>query len=98
MRLPKEYMEKIASNWSRMKFKTAKEAMDFVQEQQKPKAKPRKTYQSKKQSNEIIPEWFEESKKQRKEPTKEKSSLTEEQKHEQEELIALLQRHASKNN
>src|SRR5699024_430601 len=30
MKLPRGYMETIASNWSRKKFKTAKEAMDFI--------------------------------------------------------------------
>lgn len=100
MKLPPRYMEKIASNWSRKRFKTAKEAMDFVQNQSEEKTKPRKNYYAKKQSKEIIPDWFEESKKQRQQgpSNKKEDVLTKEQKHEQEELIALLQRHASKNN
>jgi len=97
MKLPRGYMETIASNWSRKKFKTAKEAMDFVMKQGEPKAKPRRNYQSRRQSNEIIPDWFKERKKSS-ESAKTEVSLTKEQRREREEMAALLQKYASENN
>lgn len=97
MKLPKGYMEKIASNWSRKKFQTAKEAMDFVKQQSEQKTKPKRNYQSRKQSNEIIPDWFKDRHKKSKETTQ-KVSLTKEQAQEQEEMVAILQQYASENN
>lgn len=97
MKLPKEYMEKIASNWSRKKFKTAKEAMDFIQQQSEQKVQPKRNYQSRKQSKEIIPDWFKDRHKEPKE-TKQEVNLTEEQAREQEEMVAILQKYASENN
>ncbi len=97
MKLPKGYMEKIASNWSRKKFTTAKEAVNFVQKQGEPKVTPRQNYQSRKQSNEIIPDWFKERKSQP-ETVPENVVLTKEQEREKEEMVSLLQKYASENN
>src|SRR5690625_29812 len=98
MKLPREYTETIASNWSRKKFKTAKEAMDFVQKQSQAQPKPRRSYQPRRQSKEVIPDWFKERQKQRGNSDAEEVELMKEQKREQEEMTALLQKYASKNN
>ncbi|MEI3606022.1 DnaD domain protein [Pseudogracilibacillus sp. SE30717A] len=96
MKLPQGYTEKIASNWSRKKFTTAKEAMDFIQQQGESKGTPRQNYRPRKQSNEIIPDWFKERKKQSKNAPED--LLTKEQEREKEEMVTLLQKYASENN
>jgi len=98
MKLPKEYTETIASNWSRKKFKTAKEAMEFVKKQSQAQPKARRTYQPRRQSKEVIPDWFKERQNQKGNATEEKVELTKEQQREQDEMTALLQKYASKNN
>lgn len=61
MRLSKSYLETIASHWSRLNLKTAKEAMDFAKKQitsskrkaTKPSYRRREQY-----TKEVIPDWF----------------------------------------
>ncbi|RLL47897.1 chromosome replication initiation protein [Oceanobacillus piezotolerans] len=70
MKLSKAYMEKIASHWSRAHLRTAKEAMEFAKKetdkfQQKQKAPAYKSYKSaykRKESKEVVPDWFKERK------------------------------------
>jgi len=66
MKLSKGYLEKIASHWSRAKIKTAKEAMDFAKQEKArfENDKKRKASYRKPASKEVIPDWFEERKKQ----------------------------------
>src|SRR5699024_6884059 len=90
--LARPYLEKIASHWSRMNFKTAKEAMDFILHPPEKKAPERKrNYQRK--STEVVPEWFKE-RKQRKDNQNE--PLTKEDKQAQEEMMALLAKYDTK--
>jgi len=99
MKLSKAYLEKIAAHWSRMQLKTAKEAMEFARKQAEPQKKQQPRYkQTRRQSNEIIPEWFNERDQKENNESEREVTLTKEQEAEQKELIALLQRHASKNN
>lgn len=97
MQLSKAYLEKIASHWSRAKLTTAKEAMEFAKKQTERAIRPRRNYQSRRKSTEIIPDWFKEREQQTKVETKEVPK-TKHDEQEQAELIALLQRHASENN
>ena len=86
MKLSKPYLEKIASHWSRAKLQTAKEAMEFAKKQAEPPMKEKRTYRPKKQSKEVIPDWFKERK--QSPPSKKKDEIDQ-------ELAKLLQRHAS---
>lgn len=77
MKLSKAYMETIASHWSRVGIKTAKEAMDFAkQEQSKYKTnqnKPRNSTsytRNKNTSGEVVPDWFKKRKKKQPEQVK----------------------------
>src|SRR5699024_7919220 len=55
MQLSRAYLEKIASHWSRANLSSAKEAMEFAKLQNQPyNTRKRAT----KQSKEVIPEWF----------------------------------------
>jgi replication initiation and membrane attachment protein len=77
MKLSKGYLEKIASHWSRMNLKTAKEAMDFAKKEKAKFDQKRKTNYRKPASKEVIPEWFEERKQQRQQQkSAEKQSYT----------------------
>lgn len=60
MKLTKPYLSKIGSNWSRLGFKTAKEAFLFAKNVNKPKApKQKQSYQRQYTGpQEIIPDWF----------------------------------------
>lgn len=98
MKLSKAYLEKIASHWSRAKLNTAKEAMDFARKQTEKATQPRRNYQTRKKSTEIIPDWFKEREQQSKVVKHKDVTHTKEQEKEQAELIALLNRHASNNN
>src|SRR5699024_9199947 len=97
MKLSKAYLEKIASHWSRAKLTDAKEAMAFAKKQTEQATKPRRNYQSRKKSTEIVPDWIKEREKQNKEEPKEMAK-TKNDELEQAELVALLQRHTSNNN
>lgn len=97
MRLSKAYLETIASHWSRLGFTTAAEAMEHASNGNLPEVKTRqqrRTYQNKSSSQEVIPDWFKNRKKQNK--LSEKQKKTENNK-EQDELLALLKKHSSKN-
>lgn len=93
MKLSKPYLEKIASHWSRAKLKTAKEAMEFARKQAEPQVKQQRNYRKKNGTKEVIPEWFKE-RKVKQQSSKQESAFQNEEK-EDEELVKLLQRHAS---
>src|SRR5690625_7018674 len=56
--LARPYLEKIASHWSRLKFKTAKQAMDYILHPPEKKSNKQNNNFQRKGSSEIIPEWF----------------------------------------
>ncbi|GIO21716.1 replication initiation and membrane attachment family protein [Oceanobacillus sp. J11TS1] len=64
MKLSKAYMETIASHWSRVGLKTAKEAMTFAKKEQerykaaKNKQKKNTNYTNNKYKKEVVPDWF----------------------------------------
>lgn len=90
MQLSKAYLEKIASHWSRANLKTAREAMQFAKDQIqqfKQRKQPRKTA-----SNEVVPDWF----KNRNERTEKRKIKQSKPSTEKDEILALLQKHASK--
>ena len=91
MKLSKPYLEKIASHWSRAKLKTAKEAMEFAKKQAEPPVKLQRNNRQKKQSTEVIPDWFKERK------TKQQNTNQSAKPKEEidKDLVKLLQRHAS---
>lgn len=93
--LSRPYLEKIASHWSRMKFKTAKEAMNYILHPPEQKSKQRKTPNQRQQSQEVIPDWFKERKNQSEQHDEE---LTEEEKREQARMIAMLEEYNSQDN
>ncbi|MFD1851915.1 replication initiation and membrane attachment family protein [Oceanobacillus bengalensis] len=67
MKLSKAYLEKIASHWSRANIKTAKEAMEFAKKekerfQKTPQKQQQRTSYKRKDSKEIVPDWFKERK------------------------------------
>lgn len=77
MKLSKAYLEKIASHWSRAKIKSAKEAMEFAKKErdkfQKPNFKKQNSTYTRRNTKEIIPDWFKERNGNRKESEIEKS-------------------------
>lgn len=94
MKLPRKYVETIASNWSRKKIQTAKEAILYVRKQMNERKKPNKTYPKRKQQEEIIPEWFD--KRHQQEPVKTEQLLSKEQEKERAEMLKLLEKYAAK--
>jgi len=65
MKLSKAYLEKIASHWSRVNLKTAKEAMMYAKKERERFQKSvnkKSSYNRKQVSKEIIPDWFKEQK------------------------------------
>lgn len=60
MKLSKNYLETIASHWSRAQLTTAKEAMAFAKSQKEAIVQKRnqKNQRRKSTSNEVIPDWF----------------------------------------
>lgn len=96
MKLSKAYLQKIAGHWSRINLQTAQEAMEFAKQE---KAKNQKGYPKKQQarrpvSNEVVPDWF----KERKKEDRKTASPTEntETKEEKEEFDALLREFTGK--
>lgn len=95
MKLSKAYMGTIASHWSRVGIKTAKEAMAFAkQEQEKYKAaknKPRKNnnYNNNNYKKEVVPDWFKNRK------NKQPANDTKISETEQQEIEAKLQKYLS---
>src|SRR5699024_10286670 len=98
--LSKRYLETIVSHWSRLGYTTAKQAVDHVLNMSKEKPQRRHSYVSKKESNEVIPDWFKERKKPKKESVDKQTKVDNPSLDEKErkELEALLKRHTSKNN
>lgn len=100
MRLSQKYLETIVSNWSRLHFKTAREAMAFAKKQiNQSKEKPkRRYYPNNKQSNkkEVLPTWFKDQKENKQVLETDKPVLTKKQKEEQEQLLAQLQEYGPK--
>ncbi len=96
MKLSKPYMSKIAGHWSRAKLTTAKEAMDFARNtiniQQTKQKKSASRFTKKK---EIIPDWFKEHKSGKSQQQVYKE-LTEAERKEKAEMLAMLQKHADK--
>lgn len=97
--LNRNYLETIVSHWSRLGYKTAREAVNHVNKlyQEKPANKPvnKQAYRPRRPSNEVVPDWFKdrkEKKKTQKNPAADQS-LDEK---ERAELEALLNKHASK--
>lgn len=86
MKLPRNYMETVASNWSRKKFKTAKEAFTFAREQMK--KRPEKRSKQVRKKEEVLPEWFK-NREHEKQQKQHKSSEKE-----QAEIVALLEKYA----
>lgn len=97
--LARPYLEKIASHWSRLNFKTAKQAMDYILHPPEKKSNQRNNNYQRKASSEIIPEWFKQRKQQKKQPdNKQVQPLNEQERLAQEEMIALLEKYESKDN
>lgn len=97
--LNRNYLETIVSHWSRLGYKTAREAVNHVNKlyQEKPanKSVNKQAYRPRRPSNEVVPDWFKdrkEKKKTQKNPAADQS-LDEK---ERAELEALLNKHASK--
>ncbi|KGX89077.1 replication initiation and membrane attachment family protein [Pontibacillus litoralis] len=69
MKLSKPYMETIASHWSRLKVKNVRQAMDVAKkENQKYQqlATKRKNNNNRKQKQDIVPDWFNDHQKEKK--------------------------------
>ncbi|WP_156291426.1 replication initiation and membrane attachment family protein [Oceanobacillus salinisoli] len=100
MKLSRAYLEKIASHWSRAKIKTAKEAMEFAKKEkerfQKSSAKSKRGY-TRKESKEIVPDWFKERKGNQKNNVSDQQPVINLEK-EKAELQALLNQTKQKNN
>src|SRR5699024_12554896 len=62
IRLSKAYLEKIASHCSRLGLETGAQAMEHAQQEIQPKQKRTQRRNTKQQSQEVIPDWFEDSK------------------------------------
>lgn len=99
--LSERYLETIVSNWSRLGYTTARQAVNHVQQMNKEKKRPKPTYGSKSKSKgEVIPDWFRARKEQSKagtEQTKKRVEQSSFDEKERKELEALLKRHTSKN-
>jgi replication initiation and membrane attachment protein len=99
MKLGKEYLSKIASHWSRVNIKTAKEAMAFAKRETENRRKRTETKQNRPRrqlSNEVVPDWFKErEKKQNTTKAKEdKSGQLKDADKERAELLKLLRTHS----
>lgn len=93
--LSRPYLEKIASHWSRMNFKTAKEAMNYILHPPEKRSTKRKNNTRGNQSTEVIPDWFKERKQQN---SNEKIEVTEQERKAHEEMMAMLEQFDSKEN
>lgn len=95
--LSRPYLEKIASHWSRMNFKTAQEAMNYILHPPEKKTTKRKNSARQNKATEVIPDWFKE--RQQETPIeKENIEVTEQEKQAHEEMMALLEKFDSKEN
>lgn len=95
MKLSKQYMEKIASHWSRAKLSTAREAMEFALKESKPVERKTNRKPYAKTNNEVIPDWF--KKRKNKEQAEKKVALSKEEIEKQRELETILQKYMNKN-
>lgn len=97
MRLSKAYLEKVGSHWSRLGLQTAAQAMKHAQQEIQPKTKhtQRRSYQTKQQTQEVIPDWFEDSKRSTTSEQKKdnKSEVIDDK--DRDEMLAILKRHSS---
>src|SRR5699024_7593759 len=93
--LSRPYLEKIASHWSRMNFKTAKEAMNYILHPPEKKSTKRKNNTRGNQSTEVIPDWYKERKQQN---SNEKIEVTEQERKAHEEMMEMLEQFDSKEN
>lgn len=104
MMLSQKYLATIVSNWSRLNFKTAREAMTFAKQQinqskQNQQQQRRYSYNRQPTNKEVLPAWFKERKAPQEESTKEapkEPALTQEQLDKQAQLRAQLDQLASK--
>jgi replication initiation and membrane attachment protein len=94
MKLSKAYLEKIASHWSRANLKTAREAMDFAQQEatKHQQGFTNNNNYRKQASTEIIPDWFNDRNK--KQPEEVTEQYNPESEKEKEEIDALLRLYA----
>src|SRR5699024_8180012 len=98
MKLSKAYLETIASHWARANLQNAKEAMDFAKKEIND-FKTRRQNRKRKNSKEIITDWFEKREKAgTKVKVEEENQITNEVTSDQREIMERLKRHASKNN
>lgn len=93
--LARPYLEKIASHWSRMNFKTAKEAMHYILHPPEKKSNQGKRNNKRNKSKEVIPDWFKEREQQ---TSTEDIKVTEQEQQAHEEMMALLEQYDSKDN
>lgn len=96
MKLSKSYLETIASHWSRANIKTAQEAMNFARKEiHKYKNQPKRSNFNDR-STEVIPEWFKEREKKRKQQGRQKEKRTKDKQEEleKEEIMQLLKKHS----
>lgn len=98
MRLSKAYLEKIASHWSRLGLETAAQAMEHAQQEIQPKQKRTQRRNTKQQSQEVIPDWFEDSKRSNTNTVEKKNQSASLDEKERDEMLAILKRHSSNKN
>lgn len=88
MKLSRNYLDAIATHWSRANLTTAKQAMAFAKKQIEEFQKGKS---SKQKSKEVIPEWFKDRNKQQVNKQQENAKSTKEREREEEELAMLIQ-------
>ncbi|UFT97996.1 DnaD domain protein [Radiobacillus kanasensis] len=92
MKLSKAYLEKIASHWARKNVKTAKQAMVLAKsENNKYQQWGTSSQQRKSTKQEVLPEWFKQSKEPSSKPNKNQPAQETEKK---EDIAALLQNYS----
>src|SRR5699024_10646597 len=98
MRLSKAYLEKIASHWSRLGLETAAQAMEHAQQEIQPKQKRTQRRNTKRQSQEIIPDWFEDSKRSNTNTAEKKKQSASINEKKRDEMLAIIKRHSYNKN
>src|SRR5699024_12117857 len=98
IRLSKAYLKKSASHWSRMRLETAAKAMEHTQQEIQPKQKRTQRRNTKQQSQEVIPDWFEDSKRSNTNTVEKKNQSASLDEKERDEMLAILKRHSSNKN
>jgi replication initiation and membrane attachment protein len=102
MKLTKNYVEKIASHWSRKNIKTVKEAMDLAKTEHRQylewaegKKNPKQGHSNKKQAirTELLPDWFDaDGEKTEKEEKQKPVKVNDEQEQKQQEIEDMLRK------